>query len=78
MNSKGKLVHQAHRYMAILIVSLAFVLLVATGLIIAYNFTDEKWFLISLVIFFSLFLIIYIIICVLFIRRIHSVYYEQI
>lgn len=78
MNNKGKLVHQAHRYMAILIVSLAFVILVATGLIIAYNFTDEKWFLISLVIFFSLFLIIYIIICILFIRRIHTVYYDQI
>ena len=78
MKDKGKLVHQARLYMTILVASLAFILLVATGLIIVFNFTGEKWFLISLVIVFSLFLIAYIITCILFIRRIHSIYYEQI
>ena len=78
MKDKGKLVHQAHLYMTILIASLAFVILIATGLIILFNYTGEKWFLISLVIFFSIFLIAYIIICILFIRRIHTIYYEQI
>ena len=78
MKDKGKLVHQARLYMVTLIASLGVVILLASLLIVLYTRTNEKWYLISLVIFFSVFLIGYITTCVIFIRRIHSIYYNQI
>lgn len=78
MNEKHRLINRVRMYMVILLVSLLVVLLVGVALLISYLNTSEKWFLISLSIFFAAFMIAYIILCTILIHRTHSLYYSQI
>lgn len=78
MKNNNRLIKTARKYMAILLGSLSIVIIVATLLIIFYPKTDNRMFLYSLVLFFIIFIIAYVTLCVLFIRRIHSLYYTQI
>lgn len=78
MDKKKTLIKQAHKYMITLVASLLGVLLVGAALVYFYFSTGEKWFLLSLVIVSALFLAGYIVMCSLFIKKIHTIYYKEV
>ena len=78
-NKKNKtLLNSSRLYLSIPVGMLIAVLIVSISLIIAYAISNDKGLLIATVIVFGVFLLAYIAIGYLIIKKIHSVYYDQI
>ena len=73
-----KLLTSSRVYLVLPIVSIIIMIVVAAGLFTGYSLTDNRYYLIAVVIAFFVFLVLYFILCYRLLHVVHKMYFDEI